>query len=614
VTNTPVDSGTYLGEVLAATDLALLVWQLHAADDPGGMELLYATPASRSLTLREVDDAVGLTMREVFPSADRYPQISQYAEVALGAQARDMGDVEIHQEPYGPATYAVKIYPIPGRRVAVVARDVTRHRRATTDVVNVLNSISDAFFVYDDQWRYTFVNSGGERLAQTSKEKMLGQCVWDVFPQVVGTPVEQTMLRAAREKTTSYTEAQPAYSDAWYSLWAYPTTGGVAVYMQDITELKRLEEQLQQAQKMDAVARLAGTIAHDFNNALTAIRAAASLAIDAMDDSAARADVARIDDIAAHAAALTEQLLTIARSQPLPASPTSVHHTLADLRSLVSSLVTEATSLATDFDASADVVLIDPSQLRQVVLNLVLNARDAMTTGGTIRLSTRNLDFTEGSTLAQELHPAMYVVLTCSDTGCGMSEEVLARAMEPFFTTSPDGTGLGLTSVFGIAQQAGGYVEMTSAVGEGTSVSVVLPTTEVPPSDTRRDTTPSPKGTATILLVEDDDDVRPLLARALTRLGYHLIVTASGEEAVAAAGEAGEDIDLVLTDVLMPGMTGGELVDHLKRTQPTLKALFMSGYAADELARRGIGDAAFYVQKPFQVGALAERISTALES
>ncbi len=146
------------------------------------------------------------------------------------------------------------------------------------------------------------------------------------------------MLRAAREKTTSYTEAQPAYADAWYSLWAYPTANGVAVYMQDITERKRLEGQLLQAQKMDAVARLAGTIAHDFNNAVTAIRAAASLAIDAMEDGQARIDVERIDDIAGHAAALTEQLLTIARSRPLPASPTSVHRTLADLQP--SSLIT----------------------------------------------------------------------------------------------------------------------------------------------------------------------------------------------------------------------------------------------------------------------------------
>ena len=199
-----------------------------------------------------------------------------------------------------------------------------------------------------------------------------------------------------------------------------------------------------------------------------------------------------------------------------------------------------------------------------MVLNLVLNARDATMAGGAIQLSTRNLVIREGDTLTQELHPGTYLALTCSDTGRGMSEEVMTRAMEPFFTTSTEGSGLGLTSVYGIAQQAGGYVEMTSTLGEGTSVSVVLPTTDASPSYTGSDMTPAPKGSATILLVEDDDDVRPLLARALKRLGYQVIVTASGEDAIAAASDAGVAIDLVLTDVLMPGMTGGEVVDQLQ--------------------------------------------------
>ena len=444
------------------------------------MRLLYATPASRGLTLREADDVIGLTLREVFPGADRYPQIQQYAEVALGAPARDMGDVTIPHGPDGPAVFAVKIHPMAGQRVTVVARDVTRQRTATADVVDVLNSMTDAFYVYDQEWRYTFVNTAGERFAQTPKEKMLGQSVWDVFPEVVGTPVQEVMLRAARERTTTYTEAQPAYADLWYSLWAYPTNNGAAVYMQDITELKHLEEQLQQAQKMDAVARLAGTIAHDFNNAMTAIQAAASLALDTSDNAETRADIVRIDDIASHAAALTEQLLTIARSQPLRPTPTSVHRVLADLSPIVTSLVTETTDLVADYTASTDVVLIDPSQLRQVVLNLVLNSRDAMTTRGQVRLSTANLEVKEGDALAQELRPGRYIAFTCTDSGAGMSEEVLAQAVEPFFSTRPEGTGLGLTSVYNIASQANGHVEITSAVGEGTTVTVVLPVVDLP--------------------------------------------------------------------------------------------------------------------------------------
>ncbi len=614
MTVTPENSREFLGEVLAATDVAMFVWQLGDDGDPGGMRLLYASPASRGLTMREAGEIIGLTLREVFSGADQYPQITQYAEVARGEPARDMGDVTIPHGPDGPAVFAVKIHPMEGNRVTVVARDVTRHRTATADVVDVLNSMSDAFYVYDQEWRYTFVNAAGERFAQTPKEKMLGQRVWDVFPEIVGTPVQETMLRAAHERTTTYTEAQPAYADLWYSLWAYPTNNGAAVYMQNITELKHLEEQLQQAQKMDAVARLAGTIAHDFNNAMTAIRAAASLALDTTDNAETRADIVRIDGIASHAAALTEQLLTIARSRPLRPEPTSVHQVLADLSPIVASLVTETTDLGTDYAASADVVLIDPSQLRQVVLNLVLNARDAMTTRGQVRLSTANLDVKEGDALAQELPPGRYIAFSCADSGAGMSEEVLARAVEPFFSTRPEGTGLGLTSVYNIASQADGHVDITSAVGAGTTVTVVLPVVDLPVDEPAEQAGTPPVADVTLLLVEDDDEVRPLLARALTRLGYEVIVTGSGAEAIAAARTGGDSIDLVLTDVLMPEMTGGELVEQLRRERPEIKALFMSGYAADELARRGIDDAALYVQKPFQVRALAERISAALSS
>jgi PAS domain S-box-containing protein len=612
VSEVDVNSPEFLHSLLGTTGLAVLVWELIDPQDPASMRLAYATPASRALTSREPEEVIGLTLREVFRTADSYPLLSHFSDVALGGPAQDLGDVEVPGSPDGSRTFSIKIFPMPGRRVTVVARDVTDQRQAAADVVDVLNSLSDAFFTYDDQWRYTFVNAAGERFAQTPKEEMLGKCVWDVFPEVVDTPVQAAMLRAVSERTTTYTEAQPAYADLWFSMWAYPTHNGAAAYMQDITELKRLEEQLQQAQKMDAVARLAGTIAHDFNNALTAIRASVALALDALADGEPRDDVARVDDIAAHAAALTEQLLTIARSQPLPASPTSVHDVVTQLSPLVNSLITEAISLEVDLDAGEDVALIDPSQLRQVILNLVLNARDAMPEGGTLQLSTSDLRVGDGASLVGDLDPGRYVSLTCRDTGCGMSPDVLDQAVEPFFTTRQEGTGLGLTSVYNITRQAGGHLEISSDVDAGTSVSIVLPVVDRPVGSRSDDDVDGEAHGATLLLVEDDDEVRPLLARALIRLGYEVVVTVSGDEAVAAAGDWGEKIDLVLTDVLMPGMTGAELVERLRQERPHLRALFMSGYASDELARRGVDDAALFVQKPFQVRALADRIAVAL--
>jgi PAS domain S-box-containing protein len=603
-----------LTEVMAATDLAILVWR-RTSDDPGDLQLQYASPASQALTGRPPSALLGLSIREVFPRADQYQQLSQYLEVASGGPGRDMGEVRVPHTSGDEHVYRVRIHPLPGERVAVMARDVTAELRTGNDVLMALNSMSDAFYVYDHEWRYTFVNSAGERFAQTPKERMIGQRVWDVFPEIVGTPVQETMLRAAREKTTSYTVARPAYADLWYSLWAYPTRNGAAVYMQDITELKHLEEQLQQAQKLDAVARLAGTVAHDFNNALTAIRAASSLALGASHEEQVKADLLQVDAIAADAAALTEQLLTLARSQPMPAVPTSVHGVLTDLRPLLTSLVTESTALEIVPTAEADVVMIDPSRLRQVILNVLLNARDALAGAGRVSLTTRNVEVEPREMLAQEIQPGQYLKVTCQDDGAGMSAETLSQAFEPFFTTRDDGTGLGLTSAYRIVRDVGGIIQISSKLGRGTTVDVLLPTTSAVP--TSHDPSTSPKTPSsrsiTILLVEDDDDVRPLLARAIRRLGHEVVVAASGEEALTLSREVEGPVDLVLTDVLMPGLSGAQVVERLREDRPDVKVLYMSGYASDELARRGINDATVYLQKPFQVGVLAERIAQALD-
>jgi CheY-like chemotaxis protein len=278
------------------------------------------------------------------------------------------------------------------------------------------------------------------------------------------------------------------------------------------------------------------------------------------------------------------------------------------------SLVTESIDLEVRASAERDDVSIDPSSFRQIVLNLLLNARDALAGTGHVLLMTENVTVRPGDQI--EVDPGEYLALTCEDDGVGMVSDVLSRALEPFFTTRDEGTGLGLTSVHRIVNDLGGCMNITSQVGRGTSVKILMPLSSEARSPLERIPTSAVPERATtaarILLVEDDDDVRPLLARALRRLGHEVIVAAGGSEALALAGQSHEPIDLVLTDVLMPGLSGAQVVEQLRASRPQLKVLYMSGYASDELARRGINDSTIYLQKPFQVGELAERIATML--
>jgi two-component system cell cycle sensor histidine kinase/response regulator CckA len=382
-----------------------------------------------------------------------------------------------------------------------------------------------------------------------------------------------------------------------------------------LAERRLLEEQLRQAQKMEAVGRLAGGVAHDFNNLLTAILGYAELLLDSDPSPEVQHSADEIRKAGERAAALTKQLLAFSRKQVLQPKILDLNEVLAEVDGLLRRTLGEDVSYEAERDPDLWRVLADPGQLQQVLLNLAVNARDAMAEGGVLRIATRNVSL-RAANLPEvpKVAEGDYVLLEVSDTGHGMDAEVLSHAFEPFFTTKErgKGTGLGLSTVYGIVKQSGGYVHIESEPGKGTCVLVYL-TRVHGAADSLSNVTPRflPRGgTETILLVEDEESVRRLASLLLERSGYRLLVASSAEEALETArGYAGQ-IDLLLTDVVLPGLNGRRLADLLSPDRPSMKVVFASGYF-DE---RGILEpGSDFIQKPFNPETLARSIRRALD-
>ncbi|HQQ79207.1 MAG TPA: ATP-binding protein [Thermoanaerobaculia bacterium] len=389
---------------------------------------------------------------------------------------------------------------------------------------------------------------------------------------------------------------------------------------QDDQERIRGEAQRRQASRMEAVGQLAGGIAHDFNNLLTAILGYAQLLSERPLGDAALAEVAEIRHAAESAASLTRQLLAFSRQQVQKISVFVLNDVVSETESMLARLLGEDVRICKELAPGLGRVKADPGQIEQVLVNLAVNARDAMPKGGTLRIETRDVDLDEAYV---DTHvagtPGPYVMLAMSDDGCGMDPATLARIFEPFFTTKPvgKGTGLGLATVYGIVKQSGGFVWVYSDPGHGTTFRIYLPRVEEPLSARRDSGTPRrtpPKGTETILLVEDDDAVRRFVRDVLVRNGYTVHAAASGNEAVNAARPIAPAIHLVLSDVVMPEMSGAVLRRRLEALGVKARVLFMSGHSADAVAVRGIeaGDGAF-LQKPFTPGDLLFKVRRVLD-
>jgi signal transduction histidine kinase/ligand-binding sensor domain-containing protein/CheY-like chemotaxis protein len=385
-----------------------------------------------------------------------------------------------------------------------------------------------------------------------------------------------------------------------------------------VADRKRAEEELRQSQKMEAVGRLAGGVAHDFNNLLTVIKGNAELGLqDAHDEVIVRGELEEIERAAERASSLTRQLLAFSRKQILKPQTLALNEMVTDISRMLRRTVGEDIELTLVLDPSLGTVQADPGQIEQVLLNLVVNARDAMPRGGELRIETRNVAATTVADFA-DAEAIPYVGIFVADTGTGMAPSVRDRVFEPFFTTKEQGkgTGLGLSTVYGSVKQSGGFVRVESEPERGSTFSVYLP--RVQEADELRVTAEFealPRASATVLLVEDEDAVRRLGARVLTRAGYHVLTAASGEAAMQIAADFDGRIDLLMTDVVMPGMSGRELAEQLVPRHPGMQLLYASGYTEDAIVRHGVSSLeTAFLEKPFTPNGLLRKVREVLDA
>jgi signal transduction histidine kinase/CheY-like chemotaxis protein len=388
----------------------------------------------------------------------------------------------------------------------------------------------------------------------------------------------------------------------------------------DITERHNLEEQLRQSQKMEAVGRLAGGVAHDFNNLLTVISGYSQLLEERVTDPGMAGELKQIREAAERAAVLTRQLLAFSRRQVLQPQAISLNATLGNVEKLLRRLIGEDVELTTRYAGDLWTVKADPGQIEQVAMNLAVNARDAMPEGGKLTFQTENC-----GAGAEELreHPTMpvgdYVRLTVSDTGLGMDAATKAQIFEPFFTTKRlgEGTGLGLSTVYGIVKQSGGYVWVESEPGQGTSFAIYLPRTEAGPETAAAPSARAarPLGSENILLVEDDERVRDFTSKVLKKNGYTVLEARDGAEAESVSRERSGEIELLVTDVVLPDISGIVVTQRIREQRPAIRVLLISGYSPDTHPWQGasqVGDPV--LQKPFSPAELASEVRKILDA
>lgn len=439
-------------------------------------------------------------------------------------------------------------------------------------------------------------------------------CFQESLAQQANSVCEVAIVRSDGTTRWSLWSMSPIIADAG-------DPGGMLAIAQDITgrmeaeaALRRSEQQLRHSQKMEAVGRLAGGIAHDFNNLLTVILGNASLALhDASPGSPQQTSLEELRDAATRATSLTRQLLTFSRREPVEPRLLNLNLVVDDLRRMLGRIIGEHIQLQTQLSPVPVVVRADRTNVEQLLINLVVNARDAMGDGGVLDIVTEGVKLDDEAAAARALASGSYLRLRVSDTGCGMDEETRARAFEPFFTTKPsgEGTGLGLATVYAIASQHGGAVEIESQPGVGTTVTLWLPSvTGTAVLDHNSGEHPAERGTGTVLIVEDEEAVRHLTRRVLVAHGYQVLEAANGEEALRLWKQCSQEVDVLVTDVVMPKMGGKALADRLRADRPDLAVVFCSGYSDNIFMPMSDADAhTAFLAKPFTLQGLLERVA-----
>lgn len=454
---------------------------------------------------------------------------------------------------------------------------------------------------------YERINESLASINGLSVQQHLGHTLEDVLPEMAR--ILEPLMRLALEtgepvldvELSGEKPADPGRQHYWLaSVYPVRMEGGeilgVGVFVSETTDRKQLEDQLRQSQKMEAVGQLAGGIAHDFNNLLTAITGYSSLGLERIDQNhPLRGYLEEIKKAGDRAANLTRQLLAFGRKQILQPLPLNLNDIVSDMNKMLQRLIGEDIQLSAKLGSDLRRIKVDPGQIEQVLVNLVVNARDAMPRGGKLTIETSNVELSqEYANKRVGVAPGQYVMLAVSDTGVGMDDSTEQRIFEPFFTTKEEGkgTGLGLSTVYGIVKQSGGHIWVYSEVGHGTTFKIYLPKHDAP-----RTNEPAavedlmPLGSETILLVEDEDVVRSLARQILEQAGYRVLEARRGEEALSLCAVYEHPIQLLLTDVVMPETSGREVADRLCAIRPETKVLFMSGYTDESIVHHGVLDA-----------------------
>ncbi|WP_433305115.1 PAS domain S-box protein [Actinoplanes sp. CA-030573] len=606
------------------------------------------------------DEVIGRHASVLFPPGHGDAE-AELMQCVIRGERIDQHRVQRRRKDGATITVSLTLSPITDANgrisgAASISRDIGERQRAEAMFEGLLEAAPDAIIGVTHDGAITLINAQAERLFGYPRHELVGRSVDILVPERLRAghmhdrdgyfahPRNRPMgsgkpLTALRKDGTEF----PAeISLAWVN------TGQGAVVTTSIrdvtdrliaqTERERLiaqaerdagERRLQHARRLESLGQLAGGVAHDFNNILAVISNYTTMVLETLDNPApdpadlaeARNDLGQVSRAAERAARLTKQLLAFGRRDITQATVLSLNQVIGDVEQMLRRSLGEHIHLITSPDPQLWPVHADASQIEQILLNLAVNARDAMPGGGTLAIETSNAELDSDDVTGTPLNPGRYVRVRVSDTGAGMPPDVIERAFEPFYTTKPkgSGTGLGLATVYGIATAAGGDVRLYSEHGIGTTVTVVLPAVEAP---TATDATPNLTGGPatdvppheTILMVEDEDDLRQITSRILTRAGYQVLAAAGGEQAIHLAQTHPAAIDLLLTDVIMPNMMGNEVAAGVKHHRPDIPVLYMSGYAEPVLTENGtLPDGVTIIEKPFTRRELLDRIRTFLQ-
>lgn len=504
-------------------------------------------------------------------------------------------------------------------RLAAIKESETRFQA-------IIENAADVVSIVDFDGVRQYVSPAVTRVLGFSPQELLGRSFFEIM-HPDDAPVTRILFKEVAEQPGNVRSDEGRFQHAdgtWRTLHLtaknLQTVRGVeaiVINTRDITHQKALETELRQSQRMETVGQLAGGVAHDFNNLLTAINGHTDFLAEATNlDASQHEDVEEIRRAAGRAASLTRQLLAFSRKQVLTPRVIDLNGIVRNMEPMLRRLIGEDILIQSVQGERLGRIIADSGQVEQILLNLCLNSRDAMPDGGVLKIETANASSADPHVHTASVEATNLVMLCVSDTGQGMDDHTKDHLFEPFFTTKPEGkgTGLGLSTVYGIVKQSGATITVDSALGRGTTFRIYFPRTEAElsapePVPARRG------GSERLLIVEDDKAVRELAERIFRERGYRVTVNAEGTEALRAFAAAPDQIDMVVTDLIMPGMSGRELVQALHQIRPDLKALYVSGYTEDEIVRRGLHDPTVaFLQKPFTADVLLEKVRALLDA